>query len=101
MIAAIAALLCARRGGAIERFQLKPDTVYCASPQPLVTGHIYPLTTSGCEQLHTPWALVGRPTRARLGIMRVDMGGNLGVRYVKAFSVVREGEATPAQGSGK
>jgi hypothetical protein len=99
----IVAVACAGRARADDRFELKPGTVYCTAPQPLVTGHIFPLTTSGCEQTRSAWPLVGKPKRAQLGIMRVDMGGAAGVRYVKSFSVVKEGESAPppAQGGGK
>ncbi len=98
--AAFTALVSAGTARAADRFELKPGTVYCAAPQPLVTGHILPLTTSGCEQTRSAWPLVGMPKRTQLGIMRVDMGGAVGVRYVKAFSVVKEGESPPSSGQG-
>ena len=90
----VAVLLCARHAHAAERFELKPGTVYCAAPQPLITGHIFPLTTSGCEQTRSAWPVVGKPKLAQVGIMRVDMGSTVGIRYVKAFSVVKEGESS-------
>lgn len=91
----VVAVLSATRLSAADLFELKAETVHCASPDPLVTGHIYPLSLTGCELVHTTWGLVGTPKRAGLGIMKVDMGGTIGVRYVSAFSIVQESEHPP------
>src|ERR1700690_2743630 len=90
LVVFVVAVLSATRLFAADLFELKAETVHCASPDPLVTGHIYPATLTGCELVHTPWALVGTPKRAALGVMKVDMGGAIGVRYVSAYSIVQQ-----------
>jgi hypothetical protein len=91
----VAALLGAAGVHAAEQFELKAESIHCPSPDPLKTGHIYPLSLSGCDLVHTAWTLIGTPKRAGLGVMQVNMGKSIGVRYVNAFAIVKAGENPP------
>jgi hypothetical protein len=91
----VVALLGAAGVLAAEQFELKAESIHCPSPDPLKTGHIYPFSLSGCDVVHTSWSVVGTPKRAGLGIMQVNMGKPVGVRYVNAFSIVKAGQNPP------
>jgi hypothetical protein len=91
----LAALLGGAGVFAAEQFELKPESIHCPSPDPLKTGHIYPFSLSGCDIVHTSWSLIGKPKRIDLGIMQVNMGKSVGMRYVNAFAIVKAGENPP------
>jgi hypothetical protein len=91
----VVALLSAAGVFAAEQFELKAESVHCPSPDPLKTGHIYPFSLSGCDIVHSSWSLVGTPKRAGIGVMQVNMGKSLGVRYVNTFAIVKAGETPP------
>jgi hypothetical protein len=92
----LVALLGAAGVRAVEQFELKAESIHCPSPDPLKTGHIYPFSLSGCDIVHTSWDLIGTPKRAGIGVMQVNMGKSIGVRYVNAFAIVKAGENPPA-----
>ena len=96
----VATMLLGAAAGATEQFELKPESLHCPSPDPLKTGHIYPFSLSGCEIVHTSWSLIGKPKRAAAGVMQVNMGKPIGVRYVNAFSIVKSSETLPVGKSG-
>ena len=93
---AAAASAAGPTGPAGTAFSLKAQSVYCATPQPLVSGHVYPLALSGCDVTPGVWELVAAPRWAANGIMQVDMGKEVGIRYVKAFSIVKSQIRAPS-----
>ena len=56
-----------------EFYDLKAKSVHCATPQPIVSGDIYPLVEKDCAIVGTVWGLLEQPVEIQPGVMKVSM----------------------------
>jgi len=75
---------------AMDFYNLKAKSVHCATPEPIQSGDFYPLGEKGCAVVGTVWGLLDAPVEIEPGVMKVEMGGVFGIRYVRSSDVYKE-----------
>ena len=71
-------------------YNLRAKSIHCATPEPILTGEVYPLDRTGCAMVLTVWGLVRPPEKAEPGVLRVYLGRAIGWRYSAESDVFEE-----------
>ncbi len=75
---------------ATDFYNVKAKSAHCATPEPIANKEVYPLAKTGCAIVLTVWGLLEPPTEVQPGVMKVNMGGVFGIRYVESSAIIKE-----------